>query len=147
MFARMMTALAAALCLCLPAPGPARAEGGVIDPTTFGTEAIGKTYWFSEGGLHYGAEQFFEDNVVIWQGSDGMCKGGTWYAQGSGMCFVYEDDPTPHCWLITREEGRVFARSLPAPGAPTGPDEPFTRLELVLRSPLPLSCTGPVLGV
>ena len=117
----------------------------VIMPDEFGAAAEGQTYWYSENGFHYGAEQYFEDQTVIWQDRDGNCLRGSWYAAGPQMCFVYDNDPEPDCWTMSKtDDGRVMIESTRMPDDPALP--PLV-LELIRRTPLPISCTGPLLGV
>jgi len=126
-------------------PALAAAQDDLIDPDVFGAEAIGKTYWFSEQGNHYGAEQYFPDQTTIWQGRNGECKKGRWWAEGEAMCFAYEDDPTPDCWVMWEGDGgRIMIESL---RPLEGPEDSALVLELIRRTPLPISCTGTLLGV
>ena len=81
----------------------------------------------------------------IWQDRDGNCLRGSWYAAGPQMCFVYDNDPEPDCWTMSRtDDGRVMIESTRLPDDPAVP--PLV-LELIRRTPLPIACTGPLLGV
>lgn len=138
-----MNRVLAFLLICLPALAAAQSE--LLDPTEFGANAVGQTYWFSENGVHYGAEQYFNDQTTVWQDREGNCKKGRWWAEDQAMCFAYEDDPSPDCWVMWEtDDGRILIESLrPLEGA----DDRALVLELIRRTPLPISCTGPLLGV
>ncbi|MEX0970616.1 MAG: hypothetical protein WD046_09260 [Paracoccaceae bacterium] len=124
--------------------GVAQAQTAIL-PEEFGAAAIGKTYWFSENGIHYGAEQYFDDQTVIWQDRNGNCLRGSWYANGPQMCFIYDNDPAPDCWTMWEtDDGRVLIESTRIPDDPA--IAPLV-LELIRRTPLPIACTGPLLGV
>jgi len=138
-----MIRIFAFILMCLPSLALAQDE--LLDPMEFGADAVGQTYWFSENGFHYGAEQYFDDQTTIWQDREGNCKKGRWWAEGNNMCFAYENDPAPDCWVMSEtDDGRILVESLrPLEGAE---DSPLI-LELIRRTPLPISCTGPLLGV
>jgi len=65
----------------------------------------------------FGAEYYGAGQRVIWQGPDGVCRQGHWYADAGGICFLYEDSPDPSCWQVFAEkEGlRAVLMNDPAP--------------------------------
>lgn len=77
----------------------------------------GKTLFYGENGVAYGAEEYLENQRVIWSFLDGECKSGEWYEQADQICFIYEDNPDPQCWTFHDEGGRLVARFQNAPGA------------------------------
>ncbi len=134
----MRTLAIAALCLAAPA---ALADEALVDAQRFETMSTGQTLRFSQSGAPYGAEQYLEGRRVIWQYADGSCAHGFWYEAGDALCFVYEDSPSPQCWVFTERGSDFFARMQ---GLPSGdPSE----LRLSARTPAPLACEGPDLGV
>lgn len=135
-----MRTLAAALLAGLALGGTARAED-ILNAESFQDMSEGLTLRFSQGGAVYGAEQYLEDRRVIWQYSDGSCVEGYWYPQDDTLCFVYEDAPAPQCWLFSHRGGDFFAR---VAGVAAGdPSE----LRLANKTPAPLACDGPDIGV
>lgn len=81
----------------------------------------GKTLTFSNGVAPYGVEYYGPDRRVIWSFIGGDCVNGKWYeATGTGgpnICFIYENDPTPKCWQVFDENGKIRANVVGAPGA------------------------------
>ena len=63
----------------------------------------GKTLYYGSQGSAYGAEIYHENRRVTWSFLDGECKEGQWYpAEGSNICFVYEDRIDPQCWTFEK---------------------------------------------
>ena len=110
-----------------------------ITPDEFEQLSTGRTFYFRDTNQRYGAEQYFENRRVRWMFADGHCTDGYWYTQNDAMCFVYEHEPQPQCWLMETKGGEITAR----------------RTEFEDMSPItvdriddkPLSCAGPDLGV
>ena len=130
----------AALCALLAAAWSAAAET-VIGPETFETFSRNQTFYFSQQGVPYGAEQYLSDRRVIWRFADGTCDYGQWFEDGGSLCFVYERMPVPQCWLFVSRDGAYFAR--PRDTAPKSASE----LLLDTRDTRPLACPAPDLGV
>ena len=67
----------------------------------------GKTLTFGfADDTPYGAESYLGGRRVIWTWLDGSCEWGKWYPQDEAICFVYEFDDEPQCWLFwDRPEG------------------------------------------
>ncbi|WP_300059291.1 hypothetical protein [uncultured Roseobacter sp.] len=99
----------------------------------------GKTLFYGENGVAYGAEEYLDNRRVIWSFLDGECKSGTWYEQADQICFVYEDNPDPQCWTFHKEEGRLIARFQNAPGATELYEAGDLNEEMI--------CLGPDVGV
>ncbi|WP_299729751.1 hypothetical protein [uncultured Tateyamaria sp.] len=84
----------------------------VADPMSaaeFEAYVTGKTLYYGQSGAPYGAEIYHENRRVTWSFLDGECKEGYWYAEGSNICFVYEDRPDPQCWTFERGAGGLIA--------------------------------------
>lgn len=105
----------------------------------FAAYVTGKTLTFSENGEVYGAEEYLPGNRVRWSYLDGECLNGVWYEQGPNICFVYEDDIEPQCWIFTLRNNSLEALFS------TGEDA--TELYETEKSDKPLYCLGPDVGV
>lgn len=99
----------------------------------------GKTFYFASDGEPYGAEEYLENRRVRWTFLDGACKEGEWFEQGDMICFVYEDQPVPQCWSFEISADGLTAQFENDPNQ--------TVLYEVRRSPEPLMCLGPDVGV
>lgn len=105
----------------------------------FEAHVTGKTITYRQLGNLFGIEQYLEGRKVRWSVAPGECRYGSWYPEDSSICFVYEYDPTPHCWTFWMEDGALVALS--DSGLP-GPE-----LHEADRSDTPLDCPGPDVGV
>lgn len=65
---------------------------------------------------------------------------GVWLPQDGMMCFVYQSRDGIQCWHMLRRAGDLFARL-------DGDVSPERDIRLIRRTPVPLSCNGPNLGV
>lgn len=119
---------------------PAWAED-LIGPDEFQAMSEGKTLHFTQDGLTFGSEQFYKNRTSTWQYADGQCTVGQWYANGDALCFVYEHNPIPQCWLMSRRGGDIFARLSHLPAG----DPSEIRLSHIDEDPVP--CPAPDLGV
>ncbi|MEM6587164.1 MAG: hypothetical protein AAF641_01860 [Pseudomonadota bacterium] len=99
----------------------------------------GKTFYFASNGEPYGAEEYLPNRRVRWTFLDGKCKEGEWYEEGEMICFIYEDQPVPQCWSFEISAGGLTARFENDPAQ--------TTLYEVRKSPEPLMCLGPEVGV
>lgn len=133
----MRLAATVVLLVLQTAPG---AAAELVPPEAFQTMSEGRTLHFTLDGAQFGAEQFFPGRRSLWRFADGSCAPGRWEAQGPQICFLYDADPTPICWLF-RREGAEFAALLLDGGAETG-----FRLELDRVAEDPLPCPGPPVG-
>lgn len=118
---------------------PALAED-IVTPDEFEALTTGKTLYFSRGGQFFGAEQYFKNREVYWQYADGQCTRGSWFAQGTNLCFRYDDVDGSQCWVMWHEGARMFARLV-------GDVSGAAAIELERKDELPLPCAGPDLGV
>ncbi len=119
---------------------PAMAET-LIGPEEFQGMSEGKTLYFTQDGQSFGAEQFYRNRTSTWQHSNGTCTVGKWYADGDALCFVYDTNPIPQCWLMYRREGNIYARLRDLPSG----DPSEIRLSHTDTEPVP--CPAPDLGV
>ena len=119
------------LAFTLPASAEAPLSAEAFDRLT-----RGKTFYYAEEGVPYGAEEYREGREVIWSFLDGECLRGRWYQAGEAICFVYENLDTPQCWLFY-DDGRLRAQFLDG-----GSD--LTELG---QTSEPLECRGPDIGV
>lgn len=119
------------------AAAPAFAE----DPVTadeFDSLTLGRSMTWSDYGTVYGLEQYLPGRRVRWAAIGEDCTLGHWYADGPAICFKYEADSEPDCWIITR--------------SPTGFDAlytanpPGTPPVAVAETPDPPACPGPEIG-
>jgi len=131
-----MLRLAFALAV-LGAPAPA---GELVTAEAFEAMSAGRTLHFSRDGAPFGAEQFFAGRRSLWRFSDGACEAGRWWAEHERICFAYDSDPAPICWLF-RHDGPRFVAELVDDGAEGG-----LTLELDRIAAEPLPCPGPGVG-
>lgn len=121
------------------AAGSADAADAPLSPDAFDAISRGRTFLYTDGGRPYGMEQYLPGRRVIWAFLGEECRQGEWYAEGSEVCFVYEDNPVPQCWTYFDTPDGLRARYRNDPdGAP---------MISVRESETPMPCTGPMLGV
>ncbi len=131
----MRSFLALLLSLALIWAGPGRAA---MSAAEFDAYTRGKTFTFGSAGQPYGAEEYLEDRRVRWSFLDGKCQDGFWYEEAGLICFVYEENPTPQCWLFERTGSGLRALFENRPGE--------TELYEVEQSTEPMMCLGPEVG-
>ena len=121
----------------LLAAGPALAEvpltGAEFDALT-----QGRSLSWAEFGTVYGVEQYLTDRKVRWAAVGKDCKLGHWYEDGPAICFQYEDDIEPDCWIIARDGSGFSARYTTNP--------PESEPVVVAETPDPPACFGPKVG-
>lgn len=112
-----------------------------LDGAAFEARVTGQTLAFEVQGQSYGAEQYLPGRRVIWAFSGGPCREGEWFEPEPGrICFAYDHAPGDlQCWAFFDEGGHLRARF--EGGLPQ--DD----LIEAKRSPAPLSCPGPDVGV
>lgn len=93
---------------------------------------------WAEFGTVYGVEQYLPGRRVRWTVLGDECKTGHWYAEGSAICFLYEDRLEPVCWEITQGPTGLLAQ-LTTPSAGTEP-------VVIEDTNQPLACFGPEVG-
>ncbi len=113
--------------------------GGPMSGVEFETYSSGKTMFYAEGGQRYGVEQYLEGRRVRWSFLDGQCKEGYWYEDAAKICFVYEDNPDPQCWVFTETERGLSAQF--------GNDPDALALYEVQDAQEEMLCLGPQVGV
>ena len=129
-----------ALALSLALALPAAAAETPMSAAEFDAYTIGRTLTYADRGRIYGIEEYLPGRRVRWAFVGEECRAGFWYAEGERICFVYEHDPTPQCWVFTERAGRLTARF-------TGDGEDGRELYEAQRSDEPLVCPGPDVGV
>mgnify|MGYP000041122707 CR=1 FL=1 len=132
---RLRTAWGLALALAALLPADARAQ--VLDAA--GLEALagrGTLHFVGPDGA-YGAEQFLPGRRSLWRFAGSQtCQSGHWYERGPAICFLYEGEPAPSCWILEKIGAGVIARSEGG-----GPDATLS-LERIDPAPLPCPLTG-----
>ncbi len=123
----------------MSAAAPSHAETQ-LSPSEFEAMTTGKTLQFNRQNDWYGAEQYLPDQQVIWQYGDGSCTQGRWFADDGALCFTYDDNPLPQCWIFTERDGQFFARP------EEDPAQSDSELRLSGESDAPLSCKAPNLS-
>lgn len=104
----------------------------------FEAHTQGKILTYGADGQNYGVEEYLPNRRVRWSFLDGKCKEGVWYQEGQHICFIYEDDFEPQCWLFFNENGRLSA-IFPNGDTPTELYETQQTDEML--------CLGPEVGV
>ena len=101
----------------------------------------GKTiyYGFEDGRGVSAAETYLPGNRVRWFTRDGTCIEGQWYADQGQICFTYENNPTPQCWIATLEANGLVATSRRAAGT--------SRVVEMDKGAADFQCLGPQIGV
>jgi hypothetical protein len=117
---------------------PALAETPLTGPE-FDAATVNSTITYDYGGGLFGTEEYLPDRRVRWAFEGDLCIYGTWYEQGDQICFDYENDPTPACWLYFNEAGKIRGRYMGDGGG-------WEILESS-RDGGPLPCAGPDVGV
>ncbi|MCZ4352099.1 hypothetical protein O4H61_06180 [Roseovarius aestuarii] len=117
---------------------PAQAQN-LIGADEFDAYTKGKTFYYGSAGQAYGAEEYLENRRVRWSFLDGRCQEGVWYEEDGLICFTYDTTPEPQCWSFERGSGGLIARY--------ENDPTQTQLYEVEKTPEPLLCLGPDVGV
>lgn len=90
----------ALICLLAALAIPAWAQ----DPMTgdeFDAYVTGRTISYRTlNNPSYGVERYLEGRRVMWSTFDGACRYGVWFESKGNICFRYDGDPEPKCWLI-----------------------------------------------
>lgn len=119
----------------------AAAQAQADDPVSaeeFDALTLGRSMTWSEFGSVYGIEQYLPGRRVRWAAVGEDCTAGHWYADGPAICFKYENDIEPDCWIITRTPGGFDAHYAANP--------PGTAPVTVAETPDPPACPGPEIG-
>ena len=132
---RMKRVIAFILSISVAAPLAADTMSGA----EFEAYTTGRTLFYGQSGLAYGAEVYLENRRVRWSFLDGECKDGYWYDQGPQICFVYEDPSDPQCWTFQHGSGGLIATF--------AGDPPGSELYEAQDMGEELLCLGPKVGV
>ena len=81
----------------------------LLTPDEFQGISEGKTLYFNNINGFHGAEQYFENRQVRWKFAEGQCQEGYWYGDGEAICFQYDNEPAPICWLFWQTDTGIFA--------------------------------------
>ncbi|MEZ5730784.1 MAG: hypothetical protein R3D97_00490 [Paracoccaceae bacterium] len=135
----MRHARTAALWMCVATAATAADTGTPLTGDEFERAVTGRTLYFNSAGQPYGVEQYLPDRKVVWAFVGDDCRKGRWYDENGLICFVYDDNPDPQCWLFFTITGGLAAQSVNYPDSP-----PLTAVE---QSPEPIACLGPNVGV
>ncbi len=81
-----------------------------LTATEFDAYTRGKTLFYGFDGQAYGVERYLPNRRVIWSFLDGNCMEGVWYEWEEQICFVYEDQLAPQCWVFTEFGGGLIAQ-------------------------------------
>ena len=98
----------------------------------------GRTLTYAEDDGVHGVEECQPGRQKPWAFAEDDCREGHWYPAGEAICFVYDYDPVPQCWMFHRRAGGLFARFLG--------DGPGTELTVVSETTDPMLCPGPDVG-
>lgn len=116
MFTTPKISIIALVSFCLAA-GSTLADD-VMDAQEFDDYTRGKTLFYGQGGMSYGAEKYMDNRRVRWSFLDGECKEGQWYEEAGQICFIYEDQADdPQCWTFREKGAGLVARFQNLPGA------------------------------
>ncbi|MEM9434757.1 MAG: hypothetical protein AAGA12_12615 [Pseudomonadota bacterium] len=117
---------------------PLQAET-IMSAEEFDAYSSGSTVYFNRRGVAYGAEQYLRNRRVIWTFLDGQCQRGVWFAEGDGICFLYDGQAAAQCWHFLETGTGKAARVIG--------DDPADDLIVAGQDKQPLSCPGPGVGV
>lgn len=99
----------------------------------------GQSMTWSEFGQVYGVEQYLPNRRVRWMLLGDICVEGSWYPQGSAICFQYDDRPDPVCWEMTLAPTGLNAALVAPDGA--------SAFVVIEKTAEPMECFGPEVGV
>ncbi|MEM7243134.1 MAG: hypothetical protein AAF429_13205 [Pseudomonadota bacterium] len=85
----------------------------LITPDEFEDISTGKTLHFNNALGYHGSEQYLSNREVRWRFANGQCQLGYWYDQNDAICFQYDNELTPMCWLFWQTERGIEAELLP----------------------------------
>ena len=116
---------------------PALAEAP-MSGDAFEAYTTGKTLLYGYDGKTYGGEDYLPGRRVRWSFLDGRCLDGRWYEDGQAICFIYDDDPAPVCWVFFAGETGLGAELVGDGGGQS--------LYEIGAATEPLLCLGPEVG-
>lgn len=114
--------------------------GPPLSGAEFDALTQGKTITYSESGSVYGIEEYRPGRKVVWAFEEGRCEEGSWFEDGSLICFDYHDpDVGLQCWSFHLRGGELVAFF-----EGRQENEPLVSLQ---ESDARLNCPGPDVGV
>ena len=122
--------------LPLQADPPQSAFGSALTAQQFDAYATGKTLSYAQGAQVWGTEQYLPGRQVLWASVGLPCEYGSWYDDNGAICFVYEANPGPNCWLFYLGPTGLMAQFI-------GSNSVLSEVD---QFPEPLNCPGPLVG-
>jgi len=113
------------------------ASPALAEPMTaaeFGAHVTGRTINWWRDGRPYGQEVFHDNNRVTWAFEGGECQTGSWFGAGDNICFLYDDQTDPVCWIVMDRPEGMLATLTDFPDRP-----PLTE---AIKDNRPLVCSG-----
>ncbi len=138
-FHMICAAVFSAVFAASPVTAQDQTSGAPLTAKEFERYTQGKTVFFGSEGQIYGAETYLRNRYVRWSFLDGRCSEGHWHPQDDQICFVYEGNQTPQCWLFWLSPDGLNADFLR--------DGNKTRLYELPAGDNKLICPGPEIGV
>lgn len=120
--------------------GPALADppDRILGPAEFEAIFTGHTFSYADQGVTWGIETYLPDGRVLWRAVGQDCKMGHWYAEGTAICFTYDDGTSGQCWqFIQRGRGGMEALFL---------NDPAAVPSAITQEPDSVACPGPEVG-
>jgi hypothetical protein len=104
---------------------PALAEEA-LQGDAFEALVRGRTLTYgAEGQPPRGYERYYSNRRVTWAEPDGTCLEGHWYPKGPQICFAYDGEPAPFCFLYFRDGDRVLSTNPDGREPETSTDAPL----------------------
>ena len=107
--------------VALPAFAQEPLEGGAFESLVEGRTL---TYG-TEGQPPRGYERYYSGRRVTWAEPDGTCMEGRWYPDGPQICFVYDGEPGPDCFLYYRNGDSILSTNPDGSEPETSTDAPL----------------------
>ena len=79
----------------------------------------------TEGQPPRGYERYYSDRRVTWAEPDGTCLEGHWYTKGPQICFAYDGQPSPFCFLYYRDGDTILSTNPDGSEPETSTDAPL----------------------
>lgn len=141
-FLLILALLVPAVATLTPTAAPGQSGADLTAPlseTGFAARVTGHTFFYTQDGQPFGAEQYLPDHRVVWAFVGNDCQYGRWYEKAGQICFAYEDEPDAQCWTFFDRPGGLTAYYLG--------DQATAPLIAAQQSPEPMACMGPDVGV
>jgi len=72
-----------------------------------------------------GYERYYSDRRVTWAEPDGTCLEGHWYPKEEQICFAYDGEPSPYCFLYYRDGASILSTNPDGSEPETSTDAPL----------------------